>query len=88
MAVEEKTYTVDDLLALSRAGKRYELIRGELVDMSPTGDLHTELSLWLGKLILDHVVAHRLGVVSGADGGYEPIRITLDKGLKPLVQVV
>lgn len=70
MSSLEKLYTADDLWTLTREGQRLELIEGVLVEMSPTGDVHTELSLWLGKLILDHVLANNLGVVSGADGGY------------------
>lgn len=72
MAVQQRLYTADDLWELSHAGddKRYELDEGELIEMSPTGDAHGELSLWIGHLILSFVIEHDLGVVSGAETGY------------------
>ncbi len=70
MSVIEKTYTAEDLWELSRGGVRLELIEGELVEMSPAGDTHTELVSWLNYLIFEHVHKNGLGAVSSADGGY------------------
>ncbi len=70
MVTQERQYTVQDLWRLSGEEKRYELIEGELVEMSPTGDKHTEVTLWLGSLIATHVLKNGLGAASGADGGY------------------
>jgi Uma2 family endonuclease len=49
MAVQEKLYTADDLWDISHQDdeKRYELDEGVLVEMSPTGDTHTEYEGWL-----------------------------------------
>jgi hypothetical protein len=60
MAVQQKLYTADDLWALSHAGddKWYELDEGELIEMSPTGDTHGELSLWISHSILGFVIEH------------------------------
>src|SRR5258708_11407722 len=73
MAVQEKLYTADDLWDISHQDdeKRYELDEGVLVEMSPSGDTHGELAIWLGHLILVHVDTNDLGVVSAAETGYK-----------------
>ncbi|MGQ9738622.1 MAG: hypothetical protein ACUVR7_10895 [Armatimonadota bacterium] len=41
VVVPKKSYTIDDLWELShRTGKRYELVRGELRELTPTGWEH------------------------------------------------
>lgn len=70
MATQEKLYTADDLLALPDDNKRYELVKGELVEVSPSGDVATELAMWIGHLLLTHVIPRNLGAVTGADGGF------------------
>jgi len=58
--------TVGDVLRLSSEGERYELVDGELVEMSPTGLEHGDLELHIGSMLRTHVKQHRLGmVVSG-----------------------
>jgi Uma2 family endonuclease len=74
MAVQEKLYTVDDLWKLSHEDKRFELSRGALVQMSPTGDEHGIVALWLGSLIVIYVDAHDLGQVFGAETGFALVR--------------
>ena len=69
-------YTADDFWEMSHRDeddnlpKRYELDEGELIEMSPTGDIHGLLTLWLGYLILGFVIQHDLGEVTGAETGY------------------
>ncbi len=73
MAIQEKHYTADDLWELShRAGdqKRLELIKGVLVEMSPTGAVHGILAAWLLYVIMAHVIAYDLGDVTAAETGY------------------
>ncbi len=70
MAVRERLYTADELWALSHEGKRYELDEGVLVEMSPTGDVHGIIALWIGHLIVGFVVAHDLGYVTAAETGF------------------
>ncbi len=62
--------TVDDVLALPDDGWMYELIEGRLVRMPPSGSRASSTGLKLGAAILAYVSAHRLGDVTGADGGY------------------
>lgn len=68
--VQERVYTANDLLHMPDKEKRYELIHGELITMSPTGEPHGALSLALGALIWNHVRTNRLGRVYGAETGF------------------
>ena len=73
MDVQQKVYTAEDLWRLShRAGehKRYELLRGELIEMSPTGETLGILTAWLSYLILGYVDSNSLGEVLGAETGF------------------
>jgi Uma2 family endonuclease len=61
--------TAEDLEAMPDDGHRYELVRGELIRMSPTNFEHLEVS---GNLIAEvgtFVKKHRPGVVGG-EGGF------------------
>jgi Uma2 family endonuclease len=58
--------TIDDVLRLSAAGERYELIDGELVPMSPTGMEHGDIEAYATWVFSNHVLPRRLGkVVAG-----------------------
>jgi Uma2 family endonuclease len=70
MQVQEKLYTAADLWELSRDGRRRELVKGVIVEMSPTGDVHGVVAAWVGHLILAHVDAHDLGEVAAAETGF------------------
>lgn len=63
--------TADDLLRLpTGAGQRYQLLRGELKTMSPSGSKHGRLVARLGAVIEVHVRSSRLGVAFGAETGF------------------
>ncbi len=74
MAVQEKLYTAEDLWRISHlpknAGKRFELIEGVIVEMSPTGWLHGDVAMEIGALIRSYVKAHNLGRVTAAETGF------------------
>jgi Uma2 family endonuclease len=72
MAVQEKLYTAADLLELSAADdtKRYELVKGVLVEMSPTQRPHNALTVELLRLLANHVRSGRLGEIGGPDAGF------------------
>ncbi len=73
MAVQERFYTADDLWEMSHRvddQKRLELIRGVIVEMAPTDDVHGLLAAWLLYMIMGHVLAHDLGDVAAAETGY------------------
>lgn len=66
--------TADDLWEISHRpeneAKRFELIDGEIVEMSPTGWIHGKVTMELGRLIANHVAAHGLGEVMAAETGF------------------
>src|SRR5215213_3156881 len=53
--------TADELLRLPDDGWRYELVRGELQKMSPTGGRHGEVSMEIYLSLGAYVKQHRLG---------------------------
>ena len=68
-ATKPKTrMTADDLLAMPDDGFRYELVRGELIRMSPTAWGHGVFALRIGGSMESHASARRLGVASTDDG--------------------
>ena len=62
---------VEELSDLPDDGWQYELIDGRLVRMPPSGGEASKIALRLGGRLLVYVEEHRLGEVTGADGGYD-----------------
>lgn len=62
--------TAEELFLISSADGRQELNRGTLVRMPPAGALHGRLAAHIGRLLEEHVEAHGLGIVCGADTGF------------------
>jgi Uma2 family endonuclease len=63
--------TADELLALPTGmGKRYELVMGELREISPSGWRHGEIVDNLQALLSSYVRAHDLGRGFGAETGF------------------
>ncbi|HVO41863.1 MAG TPA: Uma2 family endonuclease [Aggregatilineales bacterium] len=71
MAVQERLYTAADLLALSVSGKRYELVEGHLIEMSPAGKAHGLLTLEIGYRLKTFTQPRDLGQVFGAETGFK-----------------
>jgi Uma2 family endonuclease len=71
MAVHERLYTAEDLFALPRDQKRYALVEGQLIEMSPTGETHGRLTAQLLILLGVYVNQHKLGRVYGAETGFK-----------------
>jgi Uma2 family endonuclease len=63
-------YRAQDLERLADSDKRYELLRGTLIEMPPTKRMHGLLLLTFGARLLLHVTEHRLGQVV-ADVGFQ-----------------
>ena len=63
-------HTAEELLQMPDDGFRYELVEGELREMSPSGLEHSRIAMLIGSSLAVHVRKHRLGVVCGADGGF------------------
>lgn len=62
--------TADELLRMPDDGSRYELVRGELRKMSPSGAQHSAIGMRIGARLATYILARKLGEVYGADGGF------------------
>jgi Uma2 family endonuclease len=64
------TTTAEELFKLQDDGYRHELVRGDLRKMTPSGFEHGAVVVNLTVPLGQHVKAHRLGVVCGAETGF------------------
>ena len=60
--------TADDLLRFPKDGKRYELVKGELLEIAPPGDEHGEIAAIIAHTLRAFVVEHGLGSVRVESG--------------------
>ncbi len=66
-----RLYTAEDLLEISaRDENRYELIRGELIQVPPAGFQHGSAAIKLGSRIQVYVEDNDLGVAFAAETGF------------------
>ena len=63
--------TASELLAMPDDGFRYELVRGELRKMSPSGSEHGAIIVNVTLLLGQYVKAKELGVCFGAETGFQ-----------------
>ena len=66
-----RPWTVDDLLALSGDENRYELVRGDLLMMSPASPVQGRYASRLVGALDNYVFEHDLGEVYTAEPGFE-----------------
>ena len=69
MATVAEITTAEQLFQEPGLG-RCELLRGELVLMSPSGSLHAIIAATLAEILCDFVKQRKLGWVFGAEGGF------------------
>lgn len=69
MTTAKKLLTADDLLAMPDDGKRYELIRGVLIEMPPTSLEHGIIAARFGRRMGNFAEEHDLGHDVAADTG-------------------
>lgn len=63
--------TAEELLALPTGmGKRYELLAGEIREMSPSGWRHGLIAAKLQSILSTYIRAHDLGICFGAETGF------------------
>ncbi len=62
--------TAEELLRLPNEPVRHELIRGELITMTPAGFGHGALVLRIAGPLWQHVESNRLGLVLAAETGF------------------
>jgi len=70
-AAQKALMTADELWQLPNDDHRYELVAGELIQMSPSGFLHGKVAMTLGSLLREHATKHSLGVVCAAETGFK-----------------
>jgi Uma2 family endonuclease len=68
---EAKLMTADELLRMPDNGLRYELVKGELKRMPPTGDEHGAVTLALAAALYQYVKLNNLGRVYAAETGFK-----------------
>jgi Uma2 family endonuclease len=61
--------TAEELIRLPRDRYRYELVKGELLTMSPS-EQHGVVTVYLTAPLATHVRTNKLGIVFGAETGY------------------
>lgn len=61
--------TAEDLWQMGEKGRYCELVRGELIEMTPPGGMHGEIALRFGRYLQAHAEDHRLGRVM-VESGY------------------
>jgi len=70
MSTQKILFTADDLLRLPNEGKRYELVKGELIEMAPTGGRHGRVAIRIGWRLGAYVEQQDLGEVFAAETGF------------------
>jgi Uma2 family endonuclease len=63
--------TADELLQMPHDGRRYELVKGELKEISPAGPQHGRIAMRLGSLIEQYARQDKLGIVYAAETGFK-----------------
>jgi Uma2 family endonuclease len=66
-----RAMTAQELLRYSHEPFRTELLGGMLVEMEPAGALHGVVAARACQLLSNHVLAHGLGEVFGAETGFQ-----------------
>ena len=70
-ALLTRLMTADELLPMPDDGWGYELVKGELRKMAPTGDEHGEITVELTAALHAHVKKQKLGKVYAAETGFK-----------------
>lgn len=69
--IEKKLFTAEQLAELpTGTGKRYELMSGELIEMSPSGGEHGEFVFDIGYFLKDYLLKNKVGRLTGAESGF------------------
>ena len=70
MSTTVQQTTAEELLRMPDDGFRYELVRGELIKMSPAGNKHGRFAANVTTSLGPHVKANKLGAVYAAETGF------------------
>ena len=70
MVTAVKLITADELLLMPRDGRRYELLRGVLVEKMPTGDPHGDTVIRIALALGNYAEANDYGECRAGEPGY------------------
>jgi len=70
MVVVRQQVTANELLHMPDDDFRYELVRGELRQMNPAGNVHGRITVRVTWRLAQHVEENRLGAVYAAETGF------------------
>src|SRR5688572_14874352 len=64
--------TADELLRMPDPsnGTRYEVVRGSLIEVSPSSPRSNEIAAELTRRLGNHIHEHKLGRFGGSEGGF------------------
>ena len=79
--------TAEELFRLPDDGYRHELIKGELLTMSPPGAQHGSATGNLAGLLYNHVTANNLGRIYVGDTGFK-LEVDPDTVLAPDIAII
>jgi len=72
MVIQESLLTVEQFMQrLKHDSLREELLNGEVLQMPPSSTRNSEIAGFIASVLIVFVRKHKLGRVSGADGGYQ-----------------
>jgi Uma2 family endonuclease len=74
MSTPKTSYTAEDLMGISSQGKRFELVKGELIEMPPTGGRHGRVASRIDYRLRGYVEERALGEVFAAETGFRLVR--------------
>ena len=70
MRTRKTLLTAEELICLPTAGRRYELVKGELFEMPPAGGRHGSVAMRIGISLGSYVRDNQLGEVFAAETGF------------------
>ena len=65
-----KLMTADEAAQLSTVNRRYELVKGVYIDLSPASAMHGVVASNIGAILTDYARKNKLGLVSAAETGF------------------
>ncbi len=71
MSTATELMTAEELFLMGSASSGYELVKGELKEMSPTGGEHGIVTANLTAPLVMHVNANKFGIGFGAETGFK-----------------
>ena len=80
---ETKVWTDAEFMALPDDGNRYELVKGELINLGNSGALHGYIAILLSAALFGLVTSRKLGVLLDSSTAF-----TMKNGNRPLAKVL